>query len=175
MRAKVKIEAAFDEYHQAVFDFAYRLTRCADLAEDITQECFLALMRAPERFNAERGTLKTFLFAIARNLTLKNRGLSGRRPSTRPQALRAGPSQPDFECGGEHAIIGGIVASSLAAPVAMGAHRPAVARWRLCGVPGHTRDLLGCRRSRVRVRVGSPSAASHPIRHGHHLRLVRPA
>jgi RNA polymerase sigma-70 factor (ECF subfamily) len=68
----VKIEDAFDDYHQAVFDFVYRLTRCADLAEDLTQECFLALVRAPERFNPDRGTLKTYLFAIARNLVLKN-------------------------------------------------------------------------------------------------------
>jgi RNA polymerase sigma-70 factor (ECF subfamily) len=72
MRAKVKIEDAFDDYHQAVFDFAFRLTHCADLAEDITQECFLTLVGAPERFNPDRGTLKTYLFAIARNLTLKN-------------------------------------------------------------------------------------------------------
>jgi RNA polymerase sigma-70 factor, ECF subfamily len=72
MRAKVKIEDAFDDYHQAVFDFAYRLTHSADVAEDITQECFLALVRAPERFNPDRGTLKTYLFAIARNLVLKN-------------------------------------------------------------------------------------------------------
>ncbi len=68
----MKIEAAFDNYHQAVFDFVYRLTRCADLAEDTTQECFLALVRAPERFNPDRGPMKTYLFAIARNLVLKN-------------------------------------------------------------------------------------------------------
>ena len=68
----MKIEDAFDDYHQAVFDFVYRLTHSADLAEDITQECFLALVRAPERFNPDRGTLKTYLFAIARNLALKN-------------------------------------------------------------------------------------------------------
>src|SRR5450432_2073448 len=29
-------------------------------------------MRAPERFDPDRGNLKTYLFAIARNLTLKN-------------------------------------------------------------------------------------------------------
>lgn len=68
----MKIEDAFDRYHQAVFDFVYRLTRRADLAEDITQECFLALMRAPQRFDPDRGTLKTYLFGIARNLLLKN-------------------------------------------------------------------------------------------------------
>jgi DNA-directed RNA polymerase specialized sigma24 family protein len=43
MRTSVKIEDAFDNYHRAVFDFVYRLGRRADLAEDITQECFRAL------------------------------------------------------------------------------------------------------------------------------------
>jgi RNA polymerase sigma-70 factor (ECF subfamily) len=66
------VEEAFDQYHQAVFSFVYRLTRRADLAEDITQDCFLSYMRAPERFDAGRGaSLKTYLIAIARNLAFK--------------------------------------------------------------------------------------------------------
>jgi RNA polymerase sigma factor (sigma-70 family) len=65
-------EQAFDTHHQAVFRFAYRLPRRADLAEDITQECFLALLRTPGRFDQARGSLKTYLFAIARNLVLKD-------------------------------------------------------------------------------------------------------
>ena len=65
----MKPEIAFDEYHQAVYSFAYHLTRREDIAEDITQECFLALVRAPDRFDEVRGTLKTIL--IARNLALK--------------------------------------------------------------------------------------------------------
>jgi RNA polymerase sigma-70 factor (ECF subfamily) len=64
-------EQLFDEHHQAVFRFVYRLTRRQDLAEDLTQECFLAYMRAPERFDERRGSAKTYLFAIARNLALK--------------------------------------------------------------------------------------------------------
>ena len=64
-------QKAFDEYHQAVYRFAYRLTGQADLAEDITQESFLALLRAPHRFDPQKAGMKTFLFAIARNLTLK--------------------------------------------------------------------------------------------------------
>ena len=64
-------QQAFDQYHQAVYSFAYRLTRRPELAEDITQECFLAFMRAPDRFDQARGTVKTYLFSIARNLALK--------------------------------------------------------------------------------------------------------
>ena len=63
---------AFDKYHQAVFGFIYRLTLSTDKAEDITQECFLQYMRSPGRFNPQRGSVKTFLFAIARNLVLKD-------------------------------------------------------------------------------------------------------
>jgi RNA polymerase sigma-70 factor (ECF subfamily) len=64
-------ERLFDEYHQAVFRFVYRLTRRQDLAEDLTQECFLACIRAPQRFDSSRAGAKTYLFAIARNLVLK--------------------------------------------------------------------------------------------------------
>lgn len=65
-------EEAFELHHQAVFSFVFRLARQTDIAEDITQECFLAYLREPERFDAARGTsLRTYLIAIARNLALK--------------------------------------------------------------------------------------------------------
>jgi RNA polymerase sigma-70 factor (ECF subfamily) len=64
-------EAAFDQYSQSVYRFAYRMTRREDVAEDIAQETFLALVRSPERWSAARGSMKTYLFAIARNLVLK--------------------------------------------------------------------------------------------------------
>lgn len=63
---------AFDLYQQAVFSFAFRLTRREDIAEDITQECFLMLIRAPHRFHPARGSMKVYLFSIARNLALKH-------------------------------------------------------------------------------------------------------
>jgi RNA polymerase sigma-70 factor (ECF subfamily) len=64
----VTLEQAFDQYHQAVFRFLYRLTRRPDVAEDLTQESFLVFLSAPGRFDPARGTVRTFLFAIARNL-----------------------------------------------------------------------------------------------------------
>lgn len=64
-------EQAFDEHHKAVYRFLYRLVGRADLAEDITQDCFLAVLRHPQRWNAERGNVKTYLFSIARNLASK--------------------------------------------------------------------------------------------------------
>jgi RNA polymerase sigma-70 factor (ECF subfamily) len=64
-------QQAFDDHHQSVYRFVYRLTRRADLAEDITQDCFLALLRHPQRWDATRGDMRTYLFSIARNLAFK--------------------------------------------------------------------------------------------------------
>jgi RNA polymerase sigma-70 factor (ECF subfamily) len=64
-------EQAFDDYHKTVYRFAYRLLGKADLAEDITQECFLSVLRHPQRWNPARGDMKTYLFSIARNLARK--------------------------------------------------------------------------------------------------------
>jgi RNA polymerase sigma-70 factor, ECF subfamily len=68
----VKAQDAFERYHRAIFNFVRRLTHSADAAEDITQECFLTYVRAPERFDEAKGALRTYLFAIARNLALKH-------------------------------------------------------------------------------------------------------
>jgi RNA polymerase sigma-70 factor (ECF subfamily) len=65
-------QQAFDTHHQSVYRFAYRLTRDAGLAEDIAQECFLAYVRSPGRVDPKLGTVRTYLFAIARNLVLKH-------------------------------------------------------------------------------------------------------
>ncbi len=64
-------QQAFDLHHQSVYRFVYRLAGRADLAEDITQDCFLALLRHPQRWDAARGGIRTYLFSIARNLAFK--------------------------------------------------------------------------------------------------------
>lgn len=83
-------QEAFDRHHRAVFDFAYRLTGRTDTAEDVTQECFLAFIRTPHRFDATRGSVKTYLFAIARNLALKRyRDFGSEDPLPEELAARA--------------------------------------------------------------------------------------
>jgi RNA polymerase sigma-70 factor (ECF subfamily) len=41
------------------------------VAEDVTQEVFMALIEHARRFNAQRGTVASFLYGIARNLVLR--------------------------------------------------------------------------------------------------------
>jgi RNA polymerase sigma-70 factor (ECF subfamily) len=64
-------EQAFDAHHKAVYRFVYRLLGRADLAEDLTQDCFLSILRDPHRWDSARGDMKTYLFSIARNLAFK--------------------------------------------------------------------------------------------------------
>jgi RNA polymerase sigma-70 factor (ECF subfamily) len=69
-------EAAFlllyERHRASVFRFAYRLLGSVPLAEDITQECFLALVRRPDGFKEERASLRTYLCGAARNLAYKH-------------------------------------------------------------------------------------------------------
>ena len=71
----------YERHRQPVFRFAYRLLGSVELAEDITHDCFVSLIRKPENFRADRGSLRTYLFAAARNLALKHFRGSGREAS----------------------------------------------------------------------------------------------
>ena len=48
------------------------------MAEDITHDCFLSLIKRPENFNPTRASLRTYLYAAARNLAMKHFRNSGR-------------------------------------------------------------------------------------------------
>lgn len=62
---------AFREHKDSIYAFTYRLTGSSAAADDLTQDCFLELFLKPERFDPERGSLRSFLLGIARNLALK--------------------------------------------------------------------------------------------------------
>jgi RNA polymerase sigma-70 factor (ECF subfamily) len=64
-------EAAFTllyrRKHPAIYRFALHMSGNAAMAEDVTQEVFMTLIRDAKRFDPARGTLGGFLFGIARN------------------------------------------------------------------------------------------------------------
>ena len=68
----------YDQHRQPIFRFAYRLLGEVDIAEDVTHDCFLSLIRKPQNFRPERASLRTYLFAAARNLALKHFRNTGR-------------------------------------------------------------------------------------------------
>ncbi|MGI8995090.1 MAG: RNA polymerase sigma factor [Pyrinomonadaceae bacterium] len=74
-RARGGDEAAFlslyERYRAAVYRFAFRLLGSTMLAEDVAHDCFLSLLRQPHLFDPARASLRTYLYAAARNLALK--------------------------------------------------------------------------------------------------------
>lgn len=55
----------------AVYRFAYQMSGSVALAEDVTQEVFLFLMREGHVFDPSRGALSSFLLGVARNHVLR--------------------------------------------------------------------------------------------------------
>src|SRR6202161_2370965 len=51
----------------AIYRFALHMSGNAAMAEDVTQEVFMTLIRDAKRFDPARGTLGGFLFGVARN------------------------------------------------------------------------------------------------------------
>ncbi len=78
-------QAAFLELYERhrlpVFRFAYRLSGSVEVAEDITHDCFISLIRNSNRFQPGRASLRTYLFAAVRNLVLKHFRAAGKEES----------------------------------------------------------------------------------------------
>ena len=76
LRLRCGDEQAFVTLYQrrqgAIYRFAMHMSGSGTVAEDITQEVFMALLREECGFDAERGTLSGYLFGIARKLVLRN-------------------------------------------------------------------------------------------------------
>jgi len=53
--------------HPSVYRFVLRMSGNRAIAEDVTQEVFVALIRDSRRFDQTRGSFAAFLFGIARN------------------------------------------------------------------------------------------------------------
>jgi RNA polymerase sigma-70 factor (ECF subfamily) len=69
-------EAAFLELYKrrqgAIYRFALHMSGSPQVAEDVTQDVFLMLMREPGRFEPQRGSLAAYLYGIARNRVLQH-------------------------------------------------------------------------------------------------------
>lgn len=63
-------ERAYDAHNRGVFAAAYRILGNAAQSEDVTQDVFLRLWRRPDRFDANRGELGSYLRLMARSRAL---------------------------------------------------------------------------------------------------------
>ena len=71
----------YQRHRDTTFRFAYRMLGSVELAEDVTHDCFLSLIRRPERFDSSRASLRTYLYSAVRNLVLKRFRKTGNETS----------------------------------------------------------------------------------------------
>jgi len=105
-----EFEAVFREHKDAVYRFAWRMTNSPEAAEDIAQDVFVSLLRRPGSFDPVRGSLRSFLLGMARNLALKRWRSESRWDELDDEQFEAEPVNP--ACG-EIAELVGLAVRSL--------------------------------------------------------------
>lgn len=90
---------AYDRHARELFGFALNAVRDRGTAEECVQETFVRAWRARDRFDASRGGVRTWLFAIARNVVKDSYRRDERVPepvdeTSIPEVAGTGPSDP---------------------------------------------------------------------------------
>jgi RNA polymerase sigma-70 factor (ECF subfamily) len=99
-------QSIWTTHRDAVYRFAFWVLQDVASAEDVTQECFLALLDHPARFDPARGSLRTFLLAIARNHC--RRRVPAEEPMDGVEPLS--PAAPDLATAELHDLLNAAVA-----------------------------------------------------------------
>jgi RNA polymerase sigma-70 factor, ECF subfamily len=69
----------YDRHGGAAYSLAHRIAGEPGMAEDVTQEAFLSIWRSSARFDAARGSVRTWVLGIVRN-----RAIDALRRTARP-------------------------------------------------------------------------------------------
>ncbi|WP_284248564.1 RNA polymerase sigma factor [Litorihabitans aurantiacus] len=90
---------AYDRHGAELFGFTLNAVRDRGTAEECVQETFLRAWRARDSFDAGRGSLRTWLFAIARNVITDSYRRGARVPvpvadEAVPEVVAPGPHDP---------------------------------------------------------------------------------
>jgi RNA polymerase sigma-70 factor (ECF subfamily) len=89
------VRALHDIYAGPLYVFAYRRLGDTQAAEEIVQDTLVRAWRAADRYDAARGSVAAWLFAIARNLVIDHERRRDHRPDT--VALPAVVPEPSSE------------------------------------------------------------------------------
>lgn len=71
-------QVLYERYRDPIFRFAYRMLGSVEAAEDVVHDCFLGLIKDPGRFDSAKASLRTYLYAAARNQAAKRYQTFGR-------------------------------------------------------------------------------------------------
>jgi RNA polymerase sigma-70 factor, ECF subfamily len=95
---EVALAEVYRRHGGAVFGLAKRVLQSAPEAEDVTQEVFLRLWNQPDRFDPDRGSLRSFLLAQAHGRAVDSvRSSSSRRLRETRDAMHRARSAYDMQ------------------------------------------------------------------------------
>lgn len=96
--SETALAEVYRRHGRAVYGLARRVLQDAAEAEDVTQEVFLRLWRHPDRFDSERGTLRSFLLAQTHGRAVDSvRSTSSRRAREARDAARTANADYDIQ------------------------------------------------------------------------------
>src|SRR5262245_1207628 len=93
LRRERDVREAYAAHAGELYGFATRSLGDTGLAEEAVQETFLRAWRAGKRFDPQIGSLRTWLFAILRNVVID----IGRARAARPKLVEDGGAEPTVE------------------------------------------------------------------------------
>src|SRR3954447_13865065 len=74
-------EVLYERHSAAAFSLAYRMVGARGVAEDVVQEAFISIWRSGARYDAARGSVRTWMLGIVRNRAIDFlRSKAGRAP-----------------------------------------------------------------------------------------------
>jgi len=89
------LQMVYERYSPLVYGLAKRVTASTAYAEEITQEVFVYLWQNPDRFDADRGTLRAFLGAVTHRRSVDEVRSNTRRVA-REERVGSDASNLDF-------------------------------------------------------------------------------
>ncbi|MBL8231709.1 MAG: RNA polymerase sigma factor [Bryobacterales bacterium] len=94
---QARLARLYDQHVNAVFRYAWRVSGRRDLAEDLTNESFLALYRNLQQ--VDDGRLPAWLFTVVKNLAIDHWRKASREQAVPEQipAVSPEPQGPSFE------------------------------------------------------------------------------
>ncbi|WP_285657995.1 sigma-70 family RNA polymerase sigma factor [Actinomycetospora sp. NBRC 106375] len=137
----------YDRFGRQVYSLARRICRDEHIAEEATQELFLAVWRQAGRFDPARGSVRTWIFTLAHHIAVD---AVRREAAIRRRTLSAGEDERELPAapGADQAAIGSVVGANVRAALA--------------ALPPAQRQVLalayyrGCTQSEIATTLGIP-------------------
>jgi RNA polymerase sigma-70 factor, ECF subfamily len=93
----VAAREVYQRHGPALLRFGVAMVGCIATAEDVVHDTFVELLRHPHRYDAARGSLRAYLYGVARHQLARSLRISGRYISDAPcsRDLESEPEEPE--------------------------------------------------------------------------------